>query len=892
MPLGEYRTVAAASTRMCALLLTDVEGSTALWEKDRQGTAAALARHDAIAAVTVRRHQGTLVKPRGEGDSLFCVFDRASDAVAAALDLQVALRKNPALSGTPLRVRIAIHSGELDAREGDYYGPAVNRCARIRSAAHGGQVIVSHAVQQLASDALPAGSHFVDLGVHRLRDLSRPERIFQLVHPDLPSEFPPLRTLDHQVHNLPVLLTSFVGRELEVSEVLTLFEQTRLLTLVGVGGTGKTRMALEVAAQVAERFPDGVCFVDLSPLRDAHLTERALLSALQETNPDLTGTLDAALADRELLLLLDNCEHLLRASCECAECALRLSPRVKVIATSRRPLGLRGEQIYPVPPMNAPAPGSKGLMRRLLASDSGRLFLERARAVQPNFDIHTANAEDVAAVCAALDGIPLAIELAAARLRVLSPGQIRERLQDRFALLTSSANAGDERHRTLRGALDWSFDLLSEPERVLLARLSVFRGAWSLEAAEAVCGDPEFPPSKLLDVLQGLVEASLVLYMPSESGPGRYRMLESVREYAAEKLIGGPQAATRRRHAEWCADLVRTAEAELTGSDQARWFERIEEDLDNVRAGIAFLLESREGALGALQLVLGLRTFWIVRGHFEEARAGLLESLARAEDLEPALRARTENLLGILALMHGDLGEARRRLAGALELRRAIDDPGGQAATLSNLGIVERYSFRFQEALAFFDESVRLYRRLEQPNETSYALLNLGCAYFETDQFEMADDVYSECLALMTRLQDQSGLSQLWANMADVRLSLNDPETAAAHILSAIHEAEACGYVQCLGDGFHALARLALCNGNTEVAAVACGAARRVALAGGAKPTPIEERRAAQLRSQIIALAGEVKYRLGHEQGFAVPEKGRFQLARSLLDRLTETGDS
>ncbi|NOG39742.1 MAG: tetratricopeptide repeat protein [Armatimonadetes bacterium] len=884
--------MAAASTKMCALLLTDVEGSTALWEKDRRGTAVALERHDAIAAATVVRHQGTLVKPRGEGDSLFCVFDRASDAVAAALDLQIAFREVPASGGSPLRVRIAIHTGEMDAREGDYYGPAVNRCARIRSAAHGGQVLVSHAVQQLASEALPVGSHLVDLGVHRLRDLSRPERIFQLAHPDLPSVFPPLRTLDHQVHNLPVLLTSFVGREREVSEVLALFEKTRLLTLVGVGGTGKTRMALEVAAQVADRFSDGVCFVDLAPLRDAHLTERALLSAIQETNPDLAGTLDAALADRELLLVLDNCEHLLRATCACADRALRISPRLKVIATSRRPFGLSGEQIYPVPPMNSPAPGSKGLVRRLFASDAGSLFLERARAVQPTFDLHSANAEDVAAVCAALDGIPLAIELAAARLRVLSPGQIRERLQDRFALLTSSASSGDERHRTLRGALDWSFDLLSEPEQVLLARLSVFRGGWSLEAAEAVCCDPEFPPPKLLDVLQGLVEASLVLYMPSESGPGRYRMLESVREYAAEKLVESPQAPTRSRHAEWCADLVRAAEAEFTGSDQARWFERIEEDLDNVRAGIAYLLESREGALGALQLVLGLRTFWIVRGHFEEARAGLLESLARAEDLDPALRARAENLLGILALLSGDLDEARLRLAGALELRRALEDWGGQAATLSNLGIVERYSFRFQEALAFFDESVRLYRRLEQPNETGYALLNLGCAYFETGQFEMAEATYAECLTLMTRLQDQSGLSQLRANMADVRLSLDDPETAAAHILAAIHEAEACGYVQCLGDGFHALARLALYNGNTEVAAIACGAAKRVAVEGGAKPTLIEGRRAAQLRSKIVALAGEAKYRSGHEQGFGVPEKGRFQLARSLLDRLTETSDS
>jgi Predicted ATPase len=239
-----------------------------------------------------------------------------------------------------------------------------------------------------------------------------------------------------------VLLTSFVGREREVSEVLALFEKTRLLTLVGVGGTGKTRMALEVAAQVADRFSDGVCFVDLAPLRDAHLTERALLSAIQETNPDLAGTLDAALADRELLLVLDNCEHLLRATYACADRALRISPWLKVIATSRRPFGLSGEQIYPVPPMNSPAPGSKGLVRRLFASDAGSLFLERARAVQPTFDLHSANAEDVAAVCAALDGIPLAIELAAARLRVLSPGQIRERLQDRFALLTSSASAG------------------------------------------------------------------------------------------------------------------------------------------------------------------------------------------------------------------------------------------------------------------------------------------------------------------------------------------------------------------------------------------------------------------------------------------------------------------
>jgi class 3 adenylate cyclase len=482
-------------TGTITFLFTDIEGSTRLWEQQPEAMEAALARHDALAADAIQRHEGTLVKHRGEGDSLFAVFARAADAVAAAVALQQALITEPWPAQTVPRVRLALHTGDAVLRDGDYFGPAVNRCARLRAVAHGGQLLLSSATQELVRDALPEGVTLRELGEHRLRDLARPERVFQLLHPDLPADFPPLASLNTLPNNLPQQVTSFIGREKEMAEVRRLLDKTRLLTLTGSGGTGKTRVSMQVAADLLEGEGDGVWLVELAPLADPALVPQAVATALgirEEPGKPLSQTLVDFLKPKRLLLLLDNCEHLLAACAELAEQILRHCPGVQILATSREGLNIPGETTYRLPSLSLPDPRQlPSSVEGLTQYEAVRLFIDRATAAVPSFTVTNQNAPAVAQLCVRLDGIPLAIELAAARVKALSVEQINARIADMFRLLTGGSRTALPRQQTLRAAIDWSYDLLSEKEKILLRRLSVFAGGWTLEAAEQVCADPE-----------------------------------------------------------------------------------------------------------------------------------------------------------------------------------------------------------------------------------------------------------------------------------------------------------------------------------------------------------------------------------------------------------------
>ncbi len=550
-------------TGTVTFLFTDLEGSTRLWQEHPEAMQSALAHHDEILRDAVEKCGGVVVKTTGDG--LHAAFARARDALAATVHAQLALGAEDWVLPQPIRVRMGLHTGEAEVRSGDYYGPAVNRAARVSAAGHGGQILVSHATEELVRDDLPAGAGLVDLGEQRLRDLERPERVFQLTHGGLAADFPPVRSLDAYPTNLPAQRTSFVGREREVADVAAALVTARLVTLTGVGGVGKTRLALQVAAEVLPHRADGVWLCELAPVSEPDAVPEAILSAVRAsggetaagTNLPAIEVLVRYLARREVLVVLDNCEQVLSAVAEVVDDLLRRCSGTSVLATSREGLGLPGEQIVAVGTLAVPATDATADAAR--AGDAVRLFADRAAAAKRGFVVSDDNVGAVVDVCRRLDGIPLAIELAAARVRMLTPAQIAERLDERFRLLTGSLRGTASRHQTLRAAIDWSYDQLDEAERSLLARLAVFAGHFDLDAAESVAVGGDVDAFSVLDIVGQLVDKSLVVATDTTDVMS-FRLLETIRQYAEERLdAAGEIPDTRTRHARHYLDALERA---------------------------------------------------------------------------------------------------------------------------------------------------------------------------------------------------------------------------------------------------------------------------------------------------------------------------------------------
>lgn len=586
-------------------LLTDIEGSTALWEAHPEAMRVALARHDAIIARAVRAHHGQLVRSKGEGDSTFSVFATASDAARAAIDALRALACEPWPEHLSMHVRMGIHTGEAQFREGDYYGSAVNRAARLRELAHGGQAVLSQAAADLLEHTLPDDGELIDLGEHHLRDLSRPERVFQLAHPDLEAHFPPLRAHRAEPTNLPASTSSFVGRDHELADVASALDLARVVTLTGVGGVGKTRLALEAAARALPSYRDGVWMVDLAPTVDAAIIVEVVATALgvtQRPGQTLAGSLLDFLSAKHLILLLDNCEHLLDTVASFVDGVVSACPHVRVLATSREGLGIRGERIIAVPPLRLPAGET---VHPDDDAEAVRLFVARAAEAKAGFALTAQNRAAIIQLCRRLDGIPLAIELAAARVRSLAPRDLAMRLDERFRLLAGGPRTAVERHQTLRRAIDWSYDLLSEAEQRVLNRLCVFAGSFDLEAAEAVLPDHEADADDLVELLGRLVDKSL-LAMEERDGNTRYRLLETIRSYAQDRLEASDEVDVfRGRHAEHYARLATSAGDGLRSKDEVTWTRRIDADLDNLRAVLAWAVATDDADL-ALRLTAPL----------------------------------------------------------------------------------------------------------------------------------------------------------------------------------------------------------------------------------------------------------------------------------------------
>jgi predicted ATPase/class 3 adenylate cyclase len=759
-------------TGTVTFLFTDIEGSTKLWEDNAPAMQAALARHDELLRRAIEEHGGYVFKM--VGDAFCCAFPTAPDALEAALDAQRSLLKERWGESDPLRVRMALHMGAAEERDGDYFGPPVNRVARLLSAAHGGQVLLSLPTHEMVRDQLPAGTSLRDLGEHHLKDLFRPERVFQLVSPDMPSELPPLRTLDAYRNNLPLQPTPLIGREKEVAEVCDLLrrDETRLLTLTGPGGTGKTRLALQAAADLLEDFPDGTYFVPLATLTEVELFLSAIAETLgvRETGEQSLGeTLKDYLSERRLLLLLDNFEQVLAAAPAVTE-LLAVAPGLKVLATSRAPLGLYGEHEYPVPPLTLPDLRHPPPLERLTQYEAVGLFLERAQAVKPDFAITNVSAPAVAEICVRLDGLPLAIELAAARIKMLPPKAMLQRLTSRLKLLTGGARDLPERQRTLRGAIEWSHALLDEGDQVLFARLAVFSGGRTLEAIEAVCDAAGDLPVDTFEGISSLLDKSL---LRQEEGPNeepRFVMLETIHEFAREKLGESAEAEEIKRvHAEYFLTLAEEAYPELKGPDQFEWLERLEAEHDNMRAALSWASERKEVEV-ALRLGGALSWFWSVRGYQSEGRRWLEEALAMDGRGSPESRAMALAGAGVLAEEQGDLDRAKEACQEGLELlaNEAREASEAKLNLLECLGWVACLREEYGQATELFEESLALSREMSDTWWLANSLSNLASVSGFRGDSERATELYEQSMDLFREQRDKQHLAYCLNNLAMV----------------------------------------------------------------------------------------------------------------------------
>jgi predicted ATPase/class 3 adenylate cyclase len=666
-------------------LFSDIEGSTLLAERLGEEWPELLNAHREIVRRAIAEGDGTEVGT--EGDSFFAAFPTAGGAVDASVNAQRQLAAHAWPEGAAVRIRIGLHTGEGSLSAGDYVGLDVHRAARIAAAGHGGQVLLSDTTKALTASALPDGVSLRDLGERRLKDLSRPERIHQLVIVGLPDEFPPLKTLDATPNNLPVQLSSFLGRERELEEVASQLEKTRLLTLTGPGGTGKTRLSLQVGARLADRFPDGIYFVPLSLLHDPELVPGTIAQELGL--PDRGGLSPMAslidyLRQRRMLLILDNFEQVSDAAPRVSE-LLAAAPNLSMLITSRSVLRLYGEREYPVPPLATPDPRQHETPEKLSQYEAVALFIERAMGVKPDFTVTNDNAPAVAEITSRLDGLPLAIELAAARINVLTPQAMLARLGHRLSLLSGGGRDRPERQQTLRGAIDWSYDLLTDDERALFRRLSVFAGGARLHAIESVCPGEELNLD-ILDGLSSLVEKSLLRQVSDADGEPRFLMLGTIRDYSLERLEeSGYAGDLRQKHAEHFAQLVTDAAPHLLATDKRTWLDWLESDHDNLRAAIDWAIEKGHTVM-AMRLASGLWRFWQMRGYLVEATDRTRRALALPDAAEhPAEYADGLEAAGGLAWWRGDMPDVLANYEACLALRRTLGDKAKAAESMYNL---------------------------------------------------------------------------------------------------------------------------------------------------------------------------------------------------------------
>ena len=907
-------------------LFSDIVGSTRLWDRASRQMRAALERHDALGRAAIEANHGSIVKLTGDG--FHAVFDDPLDALTASVAFQHSLADPSATSGLALQVRCGMHAGPVERRDNDYFGPAVNHAQRIMAAAHGGQILLSEAVARLVEDRLPAGVALRDLGTVRLRDLTRAKHVFQIVDAQLRQDFPALRSLEATPNNLPQQVTSFVGRERELQELSHLLPRSRLLTLVGTGGIGKTRLLLQLAANLVDDYPDGVWYVDLNTIDDPTLVVNALAQALglvEVPGTSLTQTICLHVKAQRVLVLLDGCEHVLTACAHLADALLRAGPNIQIIATSREPLRIAGEQTVMLPPLSLPDPAAD--LGTMLRADAVRLFVERALSRQPDFAVTEQNAPAAAKICSRLDGIPLALELAAARIGTLPLETIAARLDDRFGLLTSGDRMAVPRQQTLKALIDWSYDLLEVSEKRVFARLSVFAAGWTLDAAETVCADATLARADVLNLLDQLVQKSLVVRHEHED---RYGFLETIRDYASIRLQESREVdKLRDRHQQYFLRLAEAAESGLRSrKDELRWLRSLETEHANLKAALQWSLEQPELGVDALRMCGALRLFWMIRGHWREGRDWCSAALEKDAGVAPRdVRARVLITAGNMSYRLGETPAAEALVEAALTLAREADDRSLEAVALNNLSALVADHGDRARALQLLDQAVAINRNAGNKELESISLSNIG--FHLIDQGDLAaaqaplelalalsrevgsDSLEAFALVAMGRLAERRGdyqraralatealamfrrlaspaeeVEQMLA-LARICIACGEPESAARYLTESLSMSRKLGQrsiVQCLD----VMAGLAVKVTAWEKAALFHGACDHLREITGVLATPWEAEQSRQNWVVCRAALGEVGFVAGESAGRASSTESAVSVGLDWLGSITK----
>jgi predicted ATPase/class 3 adenylate cyclase len=875
-------------TGTVTFLFTDIEASTRMLARLGDDFAGVLEIHNAILRRAIVDSRG--IELATQGDSFFAVFTSADDAVRAAIDGQRWLASHAWPPGGAVRVRMGMHTGEAMLGGDNYVGLSVHRASRIADAAHGGQVVLSAATAPLVRQNLPNDVSLVDLGEHWLKDLDRPESLVQLVIDGLPAEFPPLRGAAGRPVNLPDELTTFIGREAELAEIERMLDRSRLVTLVGPGGTGKTRLSIRAAERLAPRFADGVAFVPLATVGDPAQLPAAIADALA-LRQDPAQPVDEVVRDHlrslELLLVLDNLEQLPGAD-EPIGRLLRDAAGLRVLATSRAPLHVAGEQQFPVPPLGLPDHGEPQTLGEMRATEAVTLFLVRARSVGPTFELTDDNAKDVVAICARLDGLPLAIELAAARIGLLTPAAMLARLERPLALLSTQARGVTERQRTLRGAIAWSHDLLTPAESRLFRRLSVFAGGWTLEAAEAIAGEG----TDVLDLLASLVDNSLVR-RTDRAGEPHFAMLETIREFAAEQLASHPEESNdaRLRHATYWTEVAeRVAPTLELESDAAL---RLAADQDNLRSALRFTLGGGPGApqpgeeaadreLG-LRLGIGLGPFWLLSGA-REGSAWLERAIHVARTESAQLQAKVYFWSGVLLDIQFREEEAERCLLESLARVRQFSDPPFEARLLNSLGVVARSRGELERAHDLLDESLALRAEMEGAPGVATVLNNLAVVAVDEGDLDAARGHLERALELERKGGNLEGIATCLGNLASVALRGGDVQRARPLIAESLHNFARIGDRLGIAEDLEHAADAASQLGQPARAARLFGAAETMRASEGLRMTDVDAAHYRELVDRVRGVLGQAAYAEAFTVGCAMSRDAAIAAALADLE--------
>jgi len=799
-----------------AILFTDIEGSTKLAQQYPDTIAEALEKHNNILREVFAKYRGFIFEFVGDA---YCVaFDNADDAIRAGIESQRGLAKAE-WTDAVIKIRMGIHYGQAQ-QVGEKFSGYITmaRTQRIMSAAYGGQVLVSKSAHESAGGNSHGEYSFRDLGERRLKDLIQPVQIYQLVSEGLETDFPPLKTLDARPNNLPFQLTNFVGRDKEMKQVKELLAGTHLLTLLGSGGSGKTRLALQVAADLIDEFNNGVWLVELEQLIDPVLLPQTVNQALrnqEESQKSPEETLVEFVKDKEMLIILDNCEHIADACAHLAENLLKTSPNLKMIVTSREALKCEGEQTHRLPSLQTPTKKRSYKAEEIMEFESVELFLERAQAVNPSFSITDENSAVVAGICIDLDGIPLAIELAAARIKVLSVEKIYERLSDRFKLLTGGKRTALPRQQTLKALIDWSYDLLSDEEKIIWGKLSVFAGGWTIEAAEEICQDEEISQYDILDNLINLTEKSIIIY---DSDKDRYRMLESIRQYGDDKLKeSNGRESVAVAHLKYYMELAITSEKKLAGDEVKKWLEILETENGNMEAAMHWSVTGGDQNEGG-KLAASFANYWLNRGYLTTASYWLDHILAGSPEMDRAIRGNILGIAGLFANMLGDSDKAEKLIEEGLEVSRELGNKDDIASGLNNLASVVYERGDYTKARELIEETLAIDRESGDPSKISFSLINLGTVARLQGDYDIARNLLEESLAIRRKAKNKFAISSSLNTLGILHSNLGEYEKAKAYVNEGLQIAEELGNKYGIGDAYGLLGDIEALIGNLDEA--------------------------------------------------------------------------